>query len=159
MNHFRAGRVDPDELRQAKIDRASLRRIWTFVRPYRVMLGLYLLAIVASAIIGTLPPLLVKQLIDSAIPSHNVHQVDVLAAAMVALALTVTGISLVNRWFGSVIGEGIIYDLRTAVRPRPAHAGGLLHPHPDRVADEPAHQRRARRPERGRHGGQRRSPT
>ncbi|HEY2303964.1 MAG TPA: ABC transporter ATP-binding protein [Acidimicrobiales bacterium] len=115
MNHFRAGRVDPDELRQAKIDRASLRRIWTFVRPYRVMLGIYLLAIVASAIIGTLPPLLVKQLIDTAIPSHNVHQVDVLAAEMVALALTVTGISLVNRWLGSRIGEGLIYDLRTAL--------------------------------------------
>ena len=34
---------------------------------------------------------------------------------MVALALTMTGISLVNRWLGSRIGEGLIYDLRTAL--------------------------------------------
>jgi ATP-binding cassette, subfamily B, bacterial len=107
--------VDPDELRQAKLNRASLRRIWTFVRPYRVMLGLYLLAIVASAVIGTLPPLLVKQLIDTAIPGRNLQRVDILAAEMVGLALTTTGISLVNRWLGSRIGEGLIYDLRTAL--------------------------------------------
>ena len=115
MHHFRVGRMDPDELRQARISRSSLRRIWRFVSPYRTMLGLYLLAIVAAAVIGTLPPLLVKQLIDSAIPHHDLHQVDVLAAGMVALALVTTGISLVNRWFGSRIGEGIIYDLRTAL--------------------------------------------
>jgi ATP-binding cassette subfamily B protein len=107
--------MDPDELRQARISRSSLRRIWRFVSPYRTMLALYLLAIVAAAVIGTLPPLLVKRLIDSAIPHHDLHQVDVLAAGMVALALVTTGISLVNRWFGSRIGEGIIYDLRTAL--------------------------------------------
>ena len=39
-------------------------------------------------------------------------QVDLLAAAMVGVALATTALSLVNRWFGSVIGEGIIYDLR-----------------------------------------------
>ena len=37
---------------------------------------------------------------------------DLLAAAMVGVALATTALSLVNRWFGSVIGEGIIYDLR-----------------------------------------------
>ena len=34
---------------------------------------------------------------------------------MVGLALATTALSLVNRWFGSVIGEGIIYDLRSAL--------------------------------------------
>jgi ATP-binding cassette subfamily B protein len=107
--------MDPQDLRQAKLSWSSLRRIWRFVAPYRTMLVLYLVAIIAAAIIGTLPPLLVKQLIDSAIPHHNLHQVDILAAGMVALALITTAISLLNRWFGSRIGEGIIYDLRTAL--------------------------------------------
>ena len=40
-----------------------------------------------------------------------------------------------------------IYDLRTAgLRPRPAPAGRLLHPGPDRRAGLPAQQRRHRRP-------------
>ena len=34
---------------------------------------------------------------------------------MVAFAIATTVLSLINRWLGSIIGEGIIYDLRTAL--------------------------------------------
>src|SRR6516162_7294799 len=112
---MRAARMDPAELRKASVDRASLRRIWRFLFPYRSRLGLYLLAIVAGAVVGALPPLLVKRLIDHAIPQHDLSSVNMLAAGMVALAFVSTGISLVNRWFGSAIGEGIIYGLRTSL--------------------------------------------
>lgn len=107
--------MDPAELRKASVDRTSLRRIWRFVSPYRTMLGLYLLAIIAGAVVGAVPPLLVKRLIDHAIPKHDLSSVNMLAAGMVALAFVSTGISLLNRWFGSAIGEGIIYDLRTSL--------------------------------------------
>jgi ATP-binding cassette subfamily B protein len=113
--YSRHARIDPEVLRKATIDRASLRRIWRFLSPYKLLLGLYLLAIVASTVIGVLPPLLVKSLIDSAIPRHSLGQVNLLAAGLVGLALASTGISLVNRWFSSRIGEGLIYDLRTAL--------------------------------------------
>src|SRR5579859_7009568 len=107
--------MDPAELHKASIDRASLKRIWRFISPYKVLLGLYLLAIVAAAVIGTVPPLLVRRLIDHSIPRHDLHQVDLLAASLVGLALLTMAISLLNRWFGSRIGEGLIYDLRTAL--------------------------------------------
>ncbi|HSS10402.1 MAG TPA: ABC transporter ATP-binding protein [Acidimicrobiales bacterium] len=112
---MRAARMDPAELRKASVDRASLRRIWRFLFPYRTKLGLYLLAIIAGAVVGALPPLLVKRLIDHAIPRHDIGSVDMLAAGMVGLALLSTTISLLNRWFASAIGEGIIYDLRTGL--------------------------------------------
>jgi ATP-binding cassette, subfamily B, bacterial len=117
LYHFRAARMDPAELRKASVDRASLRRIWQFLSPYKVMLGLYLLAIIGAAVIGALPPLLIKTLIDKAIPGPhpNVGLVNLLALEMVGLALAITGISLLNRWFASRIGEGLIYDLRTAL--------------------------------------------
>jgi ATP-binding cassette subfamily B protein len=107
--------MDPDELRKAQVSRASLRRIARFVAPYRMLLAVYLLAIVAAAVIGIVPPLLVKRLIDHAIPRHDLGSVNMLAAGMVGLALATTGISLINRWLGSKIGEGLIYDLRTAL--------------------------------------------
>src|SRR5262249_54152765 len=80
-------------------------------------LALYLVAIMASAAIAAVPPLLVKTLVDTINNHHqSVHDallhVDLLAAAMVGLALATTSLSLVNRWFGSVIGEGIISDPR-----------------------------------------------
>ena len=35
--------------------------------------------------------------------------------AAVAVAVAITGLNLVNRWLGSTIGEGLIYDLRVAL--------------------------------------------
>ena len=110
----RYGRRDAAELKAANVTPGTGARIWRFLKPYRFRLALYLFFIVVSAIVGSIPPLLVKDLIDHGVRAGhgNVRLVDELAAAMVVLALTTTGLSLVNRWFGSVIGEGIIYDLR-----------------------------------------------
>jgi ATP-binding cassette subfamily B protein len=108
----RYGRRDIDALKSATVTPGTMGRIGRFLRPYRWRLALYLMAIVASAVIGSIPPLLVKALIDQGVEHQNLALVDVLAAGMVGLALATTALSLVNRWFGSVIGEGIIYDLR-----------------------------------------------
>jgi ATP-binding cassette subfamily B protein len=110
----RRARRDPAELKAANVTKGTLKRIWRFLRAYRLRLLMYLLAILAAAVVGTIPPLLVAALIDHGIANGhgNVHVVDVLAVGLVVLALTQTALSLLNRWFGSVIGEGIIYDLR-----------------------------------------------
>ncbi len=110
---YRRGRGrDLAELKAANITKGTVPRIWRFLAPYRLRLGAYLLVIVATAVVGSIPPLLVRSLIDKGIGQHDMRLVDVLAIAMVVLALTTTALSLLNRWFGSVIGEGIIYDLR-----------------------------------------------
>ena len=108
----RYGRRDLDALKNASVTRGTARRIWRFLRPYRLRLAVYMLVILAAAGVGSIPPLLVKELIDKGVYGHRLGLVDWLAAAMVGLALAQTALSLVNRWFGSVIGEGIIYDLR-----------------------------------------------
>jgi ATP-binding cassette subfamily B protein len=113
LRNYRTRRADPSELRGVTVRPGTLRRIAVFLSPYRWRLGLYLAVIVGSALVGNIPPLLVKRLLDSAIPHHSLGEVDVLAAAMVGVAVTTTGLSLANRWLGSVIGEGIIFDLRT----------------------------------------------
>ena len=112
---WRASDIDPEELKKRSVDRALLRRSWTFVRPYRRKLGIYLAAIALSSLVGVLPPLVFRRLIDTAIPTHDLGAVNLLALAAVGLALTAAGLSFVMRWLGSVIGEGVIYDLRAAL--------------------------------------------
>ena len=112
MRGNRGSSRDLAELRAANVTKGTLARIWRFLAPYRGRLALYLVVIVAAAAIGSIPPLLVKSLVDTLTDGGGLGQVDVLAAAMVGVALATTALSLVNRWFGSVIGEGIIYDLR-----------------------------------------------
>ena len=112
MRYFRGADIDVEN---ATFDRATTRRAWTFVRPYRTMLLLYLGAIVVSAVLGVVPPLIFKQLIDHAIPDRDLGAVNLLAVAAVGLAVVITGLSLLQRWFGARIGEGVIYDLRVAL--------------------------------------------
>ncbi|MDE3203306.1 MAG: ABC transporter ATP-binding protein [Acidobacteriota bacterium] len=109
--HHGRGR-DMAALKAATVSPGTMPRIWRFLQPYRTRLAVYLLVIVTGAVVGSIPPLIVKSLIDRGVVRHDVGLVDILAAAMVGLALAQTALSLVSRWFGSVIGEGIIYDLR-----------------------------------------------
>jgi ATP-binding cassette subfamily B protein len=109
--HRNRGR-DAAALKAATVTPGTMPRIWRFLNPYRWRLLLYLVVILATAVVGSIPPLVVGALIDHGVVSHNVGLVDLLAAVLVGLALAQTALSLLSRWFGSVIGEGIIYDLR-----------------------------------------------
>ncbi len=105
-------RHDRRELADKHLERNVLRRVMTLVRPYRRLVIGFVIAIVAGAIVEALPPLLFKALIDNAIPNKRRGLVTVLALAAVGFALTDAGLSLVQRWLSSRIGEGLIYDLR-----------------------------------------------
>ena len=108
-------RSDPAALRDAHIDRKSLRRAWAFARPYRGKLLAYLGVIVVTSLVAVAPPLVFKRLIDHDLPprGRNLHDVTVLFGVAVFLALAQTGLNLWGRWYSAYIGEGLIYDMRT----------------------------------------------
>ena len=93
------------------------------------------MTIVLEALVGIVPPLLIKRIIDTAIPQQDNGMVTTLALIMVAIAFGDALLSLGERWWSARIGEGLIFDLRSlAVRPHAAHADRVLHPHADRRA-------------------------
>ncbi|MFP5327019.1 MAG: ABC transporter ATP-binding protein, partial [Acidimicrobiia bacterium] len=92
-----------------------MRRAWRFARPYRRFLIAYLLTLAVSAFVAVLPQQVFRKLIDDAIPERDLGMVNVLVGAAVGLALLETALRLLHRWFGSAIGEGLIFDLRTAL--------------------------------------------
>ena len=70
-----------------------------------------------DAIVMVIPALLVKALIDHALPPehHNRHLVAVIALVAVGLAFADAMLSLLQRYLSSRVGEGLIYDLRVAL--------------------------------------------
>ncbi len=108
-------RQDYDALRGRKIERALLRRVFRLARPYRRQLIGFLLAVIAAAVVTAIPPLLLKTLLDTAVPDSDVTLVTLLAAGAVVLALASAGLSLLQRWYSAAIGEGLIYDMRVAL--------------------------------------------
>jgi ATP-binding cassette subfamily B protein len=111
----RASKLTPEEARNARIDRATLVRAWRFATPYRRAIAALLLTMMLTSVVAIAPPLVFKRLIDSAIPERDIHLVNLLVVAAVGLALGETVLRLINRYFSARIGEGLIYDLRTAL--------------------------------------------
>jgi ATP-binding cassette, subfamily B, bacterial len=99
---------------QQRLKKGSVRRIASYARPYRRSLILFLTATSLSAVVGVAVPLLLRTIVDGILRRDTSL---VLWIAGVALGLAVAGalLSVVQRWFSSRIGEGLIYDLRTQV--------------------------------------------
>jgi ATP-binding cassette subfamily B protein len=104
--------TDPEKVRNAHVDRHLVRRVWGFARPYRAMLIAFLVTIILEALVGIVPPLLIKRIIDVAIPNRDNGMVTTLALFMVAIALADALLSLGERWWSAKIGEGLIFELR-----------------------------------------------
>lgn len=106
---------DAHAVKGAKVSRETLRRAGTFARPYRLRITGFLLAILASALLGLVPPLLFRSILDDAIPAADRSAITVLACILVLAALGDAVFAVVQRWLSSTIGEGLIYDLRVAL--------------------------------------------
>lgn len=106
---------DASAVAGAKLGRGSLVRVWRFARPYRWSIAGFLGAILVSALLALAPPLLFRAILDTAIPDGNKGLITVLATVLVLAALGDALLAIVQRWYSSRIGEGLIYDLRVAL--------------------------------------------
>jgi ATP-binding cassette subfamily B protein len=100
---------------QQRIDRAVLRRVAAYARPYTGRIVVQLLTILVITGLTLVPPLLMRALIDDALPNRDIWQLNLLAAGMVLVPLLNGLTGVLQRYVSSHIGEGIIFDLRRAV--------------------------------------------
>ena len=115
-DHHHLWNRDPEFIAGAKLDTLLLRRVWLFARPYRWMLAGYVATILASALVTIMPPLVFRAIIDHhAIPRRDLGGLNTLALLAVGLALTDLVLNLFQRWWTARIGEGLIFDLRSAL--------------------------------------------
>src|SRR5947209_5958839 len=97
--HRRAGREDLDAARA--VNRELVKRVWRFTRSYRRRILVFLLVITLGAILGILPPLLFKRIIDHAIPHRDKGEVTFLAILTMVVALGTVALDLAQRWYSA----------------------------------------------------------
>jgi ATP-binding cassette, subfamily B, bacterial len=102
-------------LLQHRVQKGTARRMMTFAVPYRKILAVFLPVVVLGAAIGAINPLILRALIDNGIAKHNADLVIGLAVLAGVLALVDAGLSLTERRISAVIGEGLIFDMRSKV--------------------------------------------
>lgn len=95
--------------------KATLKRIYGFARTRRRELVFFLVSSVVLAVLAVITPVLAGDVINAIVGAEPLGVVVRLAFLIAGVAIAEAGLSLVNRWFSSRIGEGLIFDLRTAV--------------------------------------------
>jgi ATP-binding cassette, subfamily B, bacterial len=104
-----------EERDRPQVDRALLRRVLAYALPYRGLLAVVLVTILVITAVSLAPPLLMRDLIDRAIPDRDLGRVTALGLAMIAVPLVSGIVGVVQRWASARAGEGIIFDLRTGL--------------------------------------------
>jgi ATP-binding cassette subfamily B protein len=104
-----------NEQAQPKLTRDLLRRVADYARPYRFPISIALLTIFISSLLGLVPPLLYRDLIDHALPQRDWTRLNLLALGMIGIPLISGLVDVAQRWLTASIGEGIISDLRKAL--------------------------------------------
>ena len=100
---------------QHRVKKGTTRRMLRFAMPYRRILMVFVPVVVLGAGAGAVNPLILRAIIDRGILGKNAGLVVELALLAGGLALVTAGLSLYQRRVAAVIGEGLIYDMRSKV--------------------------------------------
>ncbi|HLG12323.1 MAG TPA: ABC transporter ATP-binding protein [Dehalococcoidia bacterium] len=90
----------------------TFKRAVTLVLPHRALLAGYLVAIAVASLVGLAPPLLIRAIIDDAIPEQDGGQLNLLAVAIVAFILVGAFNGVAQSFLGNSMSQSVMFDLR-----------------------------------------------
>jgi ATP-binding cassette subfamily B protein len=95
-----------------------LRRIAGLLAPYRIRLGGTLGLIAMSSILGLVPPLLLRGIVDVALPQGRIGLLTLLAVVMIAVSAAGSCAGVAQAYLSLGVGQAVLNDLRIAVYAR-----------------------------------------
>jgi ATP-binding cassette subfamily B protein len=107
-------RYDEDQ-DQPDVSRALLHRVSEYASPYWKGVVIVLVSMLVISLLSLIPPLLIRELIDRAIPDKDHARLNYLALGMILVPLANGLLGVIQRYTSARIGEGIIFDLRRSV--------------------------------------------
>ncbi len=94
------------------LNRASLKRVLAYFRPYRPQVVLIAVLVFISAGLGVLIPFFLKRLVDDGLMKQNLPLVTQLTLLSIAVTLTTTALNLGFGFVSIKVGQEIMRDLR-----------------------------------------------
>src|ERR1700690_4096529 len=108
-SYMRAGDQKP------KLTRKLLGRVLAYARPYWKGITGMLVMILITTGISLISPLIFRTMIDQVLPQKNLHELILLALALLILPILSGGIGVIQRQVNAAVGEGVTFDLRVAL--------------------------------------------
>ncbi|HKP50980.1 MAG TPA: ABC transporter ATP-binding protein, partial [Gemmatimonadales bacterium] len=106
---------EQDEVLDRGYDAALLRRLLTYLRPYRGVTGLAVLLLLAGAGLALVGPALTQRALDIAIPNHDAGLLGSLAAIFLTALLVDFGVEYGQTLLTAYVGQRVMYDLRMQI--------------------------------------------
>jgi ATP-binding cassette subfamily B protein len=100
---------------QRKLAPGTARRVMSYARPYKSQIIVFLILVILDSALVVATPLLLGQIIDNGVTLGRSDVVVNLSLIIAVIAVLDGALTLVQRWYSSRIGEGLIFDLRTQV--------------------------------------------
>jgi ATP-binding cassette subfamily B protein len=101
----------------------TLRWGWSLLRPHRRPLVLGLLTVLAGVAAGLVPPLLLKVLVDQAIPAGRVGEIVLLALGMLLVPAAGGLVAMGQNYLNAVLTQGVVHDVRDRLYRHAAQLG------------------------------------
>jgi ATP-binding cassette subfamily B protein len=105
----------PERPADPAVRKANLRRVAALFKPYRARLSAVLALIVLSSAIGVVSPFLLREILDRAIPRHDVGLLSWLAGGMIAISVVSGVIGVAQTLLSNQVGQRVMHDLRSQV--------------------------------------------
>ena len=96
-------------------DLPTLRRLYTFVGPYKKQFFGLIGIIILSSILAPLLPLLIKYTIDGPIATGDYNELALMMAVMIGVLIVQGLVSFVNTYLSGWLGQYIIRDIRVTL--------------------------------------------
>ena len=93
--------------------RVDWKRIGALFAPYWRQQTVVLVCILITSSLGLVPGFVMARIIDSAFPNHDFRELVGDVSIMLAAALASAGLNVLQGYLNSIVGEGIMRDIRT----------------------------------------------
>ncbi len=109
------GGEEPNLQRRPGTGRLTLRRILRFFAPYRGRLGVIAVAILVTAGIGVVNPILLKLIIDNLTGPQDLNLLYLQTGLMIVLPIVSSLIGVGQSYLSNFVGQSVMNDLRVAL--------------------------------------------
>ncbi|MDQ4144323.1 MAG: ABC transporter ATP-binding protein, partial [Actinomycetota bacterium] len=111
---WRMVRTNQEDLK-AELPKGLLKRVFVFAKPYRGRIALLMATILFMSSLAVVTPLIIKRIIDVAIPTGDTAMLGWLSLGILGTAVAMGLVAVGMRLLTAGIGEGLIFDLRVAL--------------------------------------------
>ena len=108
-------KYDIDETLQSEFDVSQLKRLATYIKPYRRDIIITILLMTVSSALGLLTPVYLKDIMDIYIPDKDIPGIIRICIILLAIYLVISLIIAAKTMITARLGQNIIHKIRSDI--------------------------------------------